>query len=81
MHHDLQHLMEKFKEMVKRIVTSSTIDHLLNSIDFWYNMEIMVVPLLLKFKVPQIKMYNGSTDPIEHLETFKTHMLLHRFLR
>lgn len=37
------------------------------------------MPLPPKFWVPQIKMYDGSKDPFEHLETFKAYMTLHWF--
>lgn len=40
----------------------------------------MAVPLPLKFRVPQVEMYNGSRDPFKHLETFKTRMTQHGFL-
>ncbi|XP_040996211.1 uncharacterized protein LOC121242412 [Juglans microcarpa x Juglans regia] len=39
----------------------------------------MAIPLPPKFKVPSIDLYDGSKDPVEHLETFKTHMTLHGF--
>lgn len=70
MHHDLQSLMEKYKEM----------EQLLTSTNLPYNLKIMVVPIPPKFKVPSIKMYDRTKDLVEHLETFKTHMTLHRFL-
>lgn len=40
-------------------------------------MKVMVVPLPPKFKVPYMEVYDGSKDPIEYLEIFKTHMTLH----
>ncbi|XP_041027035.1 uncharacterized protein LOC121267253 [Juglans microcarpa x Juglans regia] len=39
----------------------------------------MAVPLPPKFKIPHIEAYDGSKDPLEHLETFKAHMILHGF--
>lgn len=45
-----------------------------------YNAEVMAVPLPPKFRTPQIEMYDKSKDPAKHLETFKTHMMLHDFL-
>lgn len=78
MHQDLRNLMDKY-EMAKRIGTSSSIDHLLNNTDLPYNAEIMMVPFQPKFKVLKIELYDGSENPIEHLETFKAHMTLHGF--
>ncbi|XP_042958151.1 uncharacterized protein LOC122293724 [Carya illinoinensis] len=39
----------------------------------------MAVPLPPKFKVPQIDMYDGSRDHMDHLDNFKAHMTLHDF--
>ena len=33
-------------------------------------------PLLAKFRMPQVKPYDGSKDPLDHLELFKTLMYL-----
>lgn len=79
MHHDLQSLMEKYEEMAKKIGTSSSINLLLSSTNLPFSAEIIVVPLLSKFKVPSIDLYDGAKDPVEHLETFKAHMTLHGF--
>ena len=32
--------------------------------------------LLLHFKLPQLEVYDWTTDPIDHVETFKAAMLL-----
>lgn len=61
--------MKKYEEMVKRIGASLFVDQLLTSMDLLYNLEIMVMPLSPKFKVPQVEMYKGFKDPVEHLET------------
>ena len=37
-------------------------------------MEQVVPP---QFKMPQIELYDGSSDPLDHLEAFKALMLLH----
>lgn len=79
MHHDLRNLTDKYKEMVKRIGTALLVDHLFNSTNMPYSAEIMVVPLSPKFKISQIKLYDKSKDPVEHMETFKTHMTLYSF--
>lgn len=42
--------------------------------------ESMVTPLPLKFRVPKMDMYDGSKDPLEHLEILKAYMTLHGFL-
>lgn len=57
------------------------VDQPLTSAELPYNAEVMAVPLPSRFKVPLIDVYDGSKDPLEHLETFKAHMTLHRFSR
>lgn len=38
----------------------------------------MVVPLLPQFKVPQIKPYDGITNPMEHAKNFRAHKAFHK---
>lgn len=42
---------------------------------------MMVVPLPLNFKIPQMEMYDGSWDLVDLLKNFKAHMSLHGFPR
>lgn len=44
MHQDLCNIKEKYEEMSKKKGTSSSVHHLLNSIDLPYITEIMMVP-------------------------------------
>lgn len=81
MHHDLRNLMEKYKELARRIGASSSIDLLLTSTNLSYSAEIMVMSFPPKFKMLQVEIYNGFKDPVQHLEKFKTHMTLHNFPR
>lgn len=79
MHQDLNHLMEKYEEMTRKIGMSSSIDNLLNNIDLPYNKGMMMVPLLPKFKVSHMELYDWSRGPVEYLGTFKARMTLHGF--
>lgn len=79
MHHDLHSLMDKYKEMLKKIGTSSSINQLLTSTNLSHSAEIKVVPLPPKLNILAINIYKWSKDPVEHLETFKAHMTLHGF--
>ncbi|XP_040992588.1 uncharacterized protein LOC121239400 [Juglans microcarpa x Juglans regia] len=65
--------------MAKRMGGSSSVEQLLTRTDLPYREEVMVVPLPPKFKVPQIDLYDGSKDPVDHLKNFKTHMTLYGF--
>ena len=40
--------------------------------------HILVEPLPRHFKVPQLEVYDGTSDPLDHLQGFRTTMLLHR---
>lgn len=81
MHHELCSLIDKYKEMTKKMRASSLVDLLHTSIDLPYNAEVMVAPLPSKFRAPQMDMYDGSKDPLKHLKTFKSHMTMHEFLK
>lgn len=80
MQHEFQDLVDKYKMMAKKVGALSLVDHMLTSTNLPYNVEVMVMPLPLKFRVAQIELYDGSNDRLEHLDTFKTHMTLYRFL-
>lgn len=59
----------------------STKDQLLTGTDMLCSAGVMAIPFSPKFKVPHMEVYDGSKDPLEHLETFKAHMTLHGFSR
>ena len=42
-----------------------------------FTSKIMEKPIPPRFKMPQIELYNGSVDPLDHLKAFKVLMLLH----
>ncbi|WP_265653264.1 hypothetical protein, partial [Escherichia coli] len=44
-----------------------------------FSQEIMEVPLPDRFKAPVIAVYEGTTDPDDHVETFEGHMNLHGY--
>lgn len=79
LHDELRSLVDKYEEIAKKMEGSSSVEQLLNHADLPYTAEVMVVPFPPKFKVSQIEMYDGSRDPIDHLENFKVHMILHEF--
>lgn len=65
--------------MARKIGASSSVNNLLNNTDLAYSIEIMMVLLSQKFKVPQIELYDRSKNLVEYLNTFKAHMSLHNF--
>ena len=42
-----------------------------------FSQMIMQEPIPLNFKLPQFESYDGTSDPVDHLEAFQTMMLLH----
>lgn len=73
--------MDKYEEMAKKEGASSSVDQMPTNTNLPYSAEVMAMPLPPKFKVLQIDLYDGAKDPLEHLDTFKTHMTLHGFPR
>ena len=55
---------------------SSDLDDLVHQTDSPFTASVTSFPLPLKFRMPQVKSYNGSKDPLGHLESFKTLMHL-----
>ena len=51
---------------------SNDLDDLVNRTDSPFTTSINSFPLPQKFRMPQIKSYDGVKDPLNHLETFKT---------
>ena len=42
-----------------------------------FSARVMNEPIPMRFKMPQTKLYDGTSDPLDHLESFKALMLLH----
>ena len=41
--------------------------------------EVLHFPLPAKFRMPQIEAFDGTKDPVDHLNTYKNQMELHRY--
>ena len=41
-----------------------------------FTTEVLNRPLPQKFRLPQLESYDGSKDPLDHIESFKPLMLL-----
>ena len=55
---------------------SSDLDELVHRTDSPFTAPITSFPLPPKFRMPQVEAYDGSNDPLGHLESFKTLMHL-----
>ena len=44
-----------------------------------FTSEVLYFPLLAKFRMPQIEVFDGTKDPVDHLNTYKNQMELHGY--
>ena len=51
---------------------SNDFNELVHQIDSPFIAPVTLFPLPPKFHMPQIETYDGSKDPLDHLESFKT---------
>ncbi|XP_042964564.1 G-type lectin S-receptor-like serine/threonine-protein kinase At1g67520 [Carya illinoinensis] len=79
LHNQLKNFIDKYEEMSRKMGGSSFIEQLLNRTNLLYNDEVMAITLSSKFKIPQVDIYDGSRDPVDHLKNFKAHITLHDF--
>jgi hypothetical protein len=56
----------------------SLVDNLFQSKDSIFTNEVSNFDLPGRFKVPDISVFSGSEDPIEHLDNFRAHISLHK---
>ena len=74
--------MQMMKQRMDFIMTalkgwvSNDLDELVHWTDLPFIAPATSFFLLTKFRMPQIKAYDGSKDPLDHLESFKTFMHL-----
>ena len=55
---------------------SSDLNELVHRTDLPFTALVTSLPLPPKFRMPQVEAYDGSKDPLDHLESFKTLMHL-----
>ena len=79
------HMVAKMQIMKERMdftmnavkgLVSSDLDDLVHRTDSPFTMSVTSFPLPPKFRMPNMKSYNGSKDPLDYLESFKTLMHL-----
>lgn len=56
--------------------TLATVDYLVHRTDLPFSSGVMSCSLPPKFKIPQMEALNGTKDPLDLLETYKTLMHL-----
>ena len=71
----MKELMDFMMNALRRQV-SSDLNDLVHRTDSPFTVFVISFPLPPKFRMPQMENYDGSKDPLDHLESFKTLMHL-----
>ena len=66
------------KKVVKGRAPDS-MDVLVHQPESPFTVEVLYFPLPAKFRIPQIEMFDGTKDPVDHLNTYKNQMELHGY--
>ena len=56
-----------------------TMDTLVQQTESSYTAEVLHFPLPAKFRKPQVEAFDGTRDPVDHLNTYKNQMELHGY--
>ena len=75
---EMQMMRERMDFMMNTLKgqVSNDLDKLVHYTDLPFIASVTSCPLPTKFCMPQIEAYDGSKDPLDHLESFKTLMHL-----
>ena len=66
------------KEVVKGRALDS-MDTLVQQTESLFTVEVLHFPLPIKFRMSQIEVFDGTKDPVDHLNTYKNQMELHGY--
>ena len=75
---DIQQELSHMKQTVKGRAPVS-MDALVQKTESPFTAGVLHFPLPAKFIMPLIETFNGTKDPIDHLNTYKNHMELHGY--
>ena len=67
--------MDELRNAVKDRAVEN-LDGMIQRTDSPFTTEVLNRPLLPKFRLPQLESFDGLRDPLDHIESFKTLMLL-----
>ena len=75
---EMQTMKEKMNMMMNALKgrVSTSLDELVHCTNSPFTAPVKSFPLPVKFRMPQVEAYDGSKDPSDHLELFKTLMHL-----
>lgn len=74
----MQNQLNIMMEMIKG-KTPSTVKAQIPKTDLPFSAAIMVCPLLKKFRISPMKVFDKNQDPFDYLKTYKTLMLLYYY--
>ena len=63
--------MDELKSAIRE-KTDWSLDKMVKRIDSSFTITILECPMPSKFHLPQLELFNGLKDPLDHLNTFKT---------
>ena len=72
---DIQQQISQMKVVVKGRALVS-MDALVQQTESPFTVGVLHFPLPEKFRMPQFEKFDGTTDPIDHLNTYKNQMEL-----
>ena len=75
---DIQQELSHMKEVVKGRAPIS-MDVMVQQIESPFTAGVLHFPLPSKFRMPQIETFDGTKDPIDHLNTYKNQMELYGY--
>ena len=73
--HNMRKEMDELKSAMKD-KGGENLDGMIRRIDSPFTIEVLNHPLPPKFRLPQLESYDDSKDPLDHIKSFKTLMLL-----
>ena len=74
----IQQELSHMKEVVKGRAPNS-MNTLVQQTESPFTVEVMHFPLPAKFRMPQIEAFDGTKDPVDHLNIYKNQMELHGY--
>ena len=74
----IQEELSHMKEVIKGLASDS-MDTLVQQTESPFTAEVLHFPLLTKFRMPQIEVFDGTKDLVDHLNTYKNQMELHGY--
>ncbi|XP_059441743.1 uncharacterized protein LOC132174049 [Corylus avellana] len=74
---DLQEKYEKMAFLIGNGENQSLAKDLMQYTNLPFTDRVMRFPLPDKFKMPWVNKYDGSTDPYDHMVSFRAHIILH----